>query len=152
MKKLIAAIVLFLCIYNCSAQIDTTKKIGTISIENNAIVDSAVTGEDLNRAFQKVEIESKFPGGERAWISFLQENLKYPAKARRKNIQGAVVLQFIVGKDGVVQDLEAISGPTELRQAALDAMKKTPNWVPAMQGGRKVKSYKKQPIVFRLEG
>lgn len=105
-----------------------------------------------DRIFTLVEVESYFPGGTRAWLQFLNEHLKYPKKAIRKNIQGTVVLQFIVGKDGSVSDLTALSGDPLLIQAALDAMKETPKWKPAMQNGRLVKSYKKQPIVFKLEG
>jgi protein TonB len=101
--------------------------------------------------FQKVEIESEFPGGAKAWQHFLMSNLTYPEKAVRKRVQGTVVLQFIVCTDGTVCNIEAISGPEELKQAALKAIKNTPNWTPAIQAGRQVKSYKKQPIIFRLQ-
>jgi protein TonB len=103
-----------------------------------------------NMVFQKVEIESEFPGGPRAWLQFLNEHLTYPKKAVRKNIQGTVVLQFIVDKDGSVSDLQAISGDPILAEAALAAMKDTPKWKPAVQYGKLVKSYKKQPVVFKL--
>lgn len=104
-----------------------------------------------NMVFQKVEIESEFPGGARAWLQFLNEHLKYPKKAIRKNIQGRVVLQFIVDKDGSISDLQAISGDPILAEAALAAMKDSPKWKPAVQYGKLVKSYKKQPVDFRLE-
>ncbi|MFL5748594.1 MAG: energy transducer TonB, partial [Niastella sp.] len=48
-------------------------------------------------------------------------------------------------------DVEAISGPNELRAEAVRVIKKSGKWTPAVQNGRQVKSYKKQPIVFRLE-
>ena len=101
--------------------------------------------------FFRVEIESEFPGGTAAWVKYLNENLQYPNKAVRKNIQGTVVLQFIVCTDGSICDLEAISGPDILKEAALKAFKNTPNWIPAVQDGRKVKSYKKQPITFKIQ-
>lgn len=47
----------------------------------------------------------------------------YPAKARTEHIQGSVVLAVKIGKDGVVRDLQAISGPLPLRDAAIDAVK-----------------------------
>ncbi len=100
--------------------------------------------------FAKVETESEFPGGRQGWQTFLMENLTYPSKAQRKNIEGTVVLQFIVNKDGSLNDIEAISGPQELRKAALDVIHKSPRWIPAEQSGKKVRSYKKQPIAFRL--
>ena len=104
-----------------------------------------------DKAFTKVDIESSFPGGSSAWLQFLQKHLVYPNKAVRKRIEGTVVLQFIVDKDGSVYDVQALSGDPLLQQAALKAMVNTPRWIPAVQNGRKVKSYKKQPIVFSLQ-
>lgn len=101
-------------------------------------------------AFTKVEIESEFPGGAAAWGRFLNANLVYPPKAVRKKVEGEVVIQFIIDKTGALSDIEAISGPELLRAAALNVIKNSPNWKPAYQHGRKVKSYKKQPIVFKL--
>jgi protein TonB len=103
-----------------------------------------------NTFFQKVEIESEFPGGAKAWLQFLNEHLKYPKKAVRKKIEGTVLLQFIVDKDGSISDLSAVSGDPILVEAALAAMKDSPNWRPATQNGKRVKSYKKQPIHFKL--
>ena len=122
--------------------------------KDTAIVESdstARTGKDYDKTFIKVEIESEFPGGASAWLNFLQQNLRYPKKAIRKNIQGTVIMQFIVGRDGSISNISAISGDPILEAAALEVMLKSPNWTPAYQKGRAVKSYKRQPIVFRLE-
>jgi len=104
----------------------------------------------LDKAFIKVEIESSFPGGASAWLQFLQNHLVYPNKAVRKRIEGTVLLQFIVDKDGSISNLQALSGDPLLVEAALKAMAHSPKWTPAIQKGRAVKSYKKQPIVFKL--
>jgi len=106
--------------------------------------------DTADKAFTKVEIESEFPGGAQAWLKFLNEHLVYPRKAVRKRIEGTVVLQFIVDKQGNVTSLRALSGDPILQEAALQAMADSPKWKPAVQDGRLVKSYKKQPIVFRL--
>jgi protein TonB len=102
-------------------------------------------------ALTKVEIESDFPGGAGAWVKFLNSNLTYPPKAVRKKVEGTVVVQFIVEKNGTLSDIQAISGPELLLDAALKVIKESPNWKPAIQDGRKVRSYKKQPITFRLK-
>ncbi len=107
--------------------------------------------EDWDKTFTKVEIESEYPGGRAAWIRFLIKTLSYPQVAQDNEIQGTVVVQFIVDKEGVVSDVAAISGPEELRSEAVRVIKRSGKWTPAVQNGRKVKSYKKQPIVFRLE-
>jgi protein TonB len=96
-------------------------------------------------------MESEFPGGTKAWLQFLNDHLKYPQKAIRKRIEGKVILQFIVDKDGSISDLKSISGDPILAEAALEAMKYSPNWTPAVQNGKRVKSYKKQPVIFRFE-
>jgi len=107
--------------------------------------------EDWDKTFTKVEIESDYPGGQGAWLRYLQKNLQYPQDAIDNEIQGTVTVQFIVDKEGAVSDVEAISGPNELRTEAIRVIKKSGKWEPAVQNGRKVKSYKKQPITFRLE-
>ena len=107
--------------------------------------------EDWDKTFTKVEIESDYPGGAAAWQRYLNRNLRYPQDAIDNEIQGTIVVQFIVDKEGMVSDVEAISGPKELRDEAVRVIKKSGKWTPAVQNGRQVKSYKKQPIVFRLE-
>lgn len=106
---------------------------------------------DYDQTFTKVEIESSYPGGAAAWQRYLIKTLRYPQEAQDNEVQGAVVVQFIVDKEGTVSEVEAVSGPNELRDEAVRVIKKSGKWTPAVQNGRKVKSYKKQPIVFRLE-
>src|SRR5918993_454060 len=107
--------------------------------------------EDYDKTFTKVEIESSYPGGPGAWSRYLNKSLRYPQEAIDNEIQGTVVVQFIVDKEGNVSEVQAISGPKELHEEAARVIKKSGKWQPAVQNGRQVKSYKKQPIVFRLE-
>ncbi len=107
--------------------------------------------EDWDKTFTKVEIESEYPGGTSAWQRYLNKSLRYPQDAIDNEVQGTVVVQFIVDKEGMVSNVEAISGPEELRDEAARVIKKSGKWTPAVQNGRQVKSYKKQPITFRLE-
>jgi protein TonB len=106
---------------------------------------------DYDQTFTKVEIESAYPGGPAAWQRYLIKTLRYPQEAQDNEIQGPVVVQFIVDKNGNVSDVEAVSGPNELRGEAVRVIQRSGKWTPAVQNGRQVKSYKKQPIVFRLE-
>ena len=117
------------------------------------VVEAPKETEDYDRTFTKVEIESEYPGGAAAWQRYLNKNFRYPDEAVNNDIQGTVVVQFIVDKEGNVSDVIAMSGPTEggLREEAVRVIKKSGLWTPAIQNGRKVKSYKKQPIVFKLE-
>jgi TonB family protein len=109
--------------------------------------------EDYDKTFTKTEIESYFPGGDPAWLRYLSRNLQYPRDAIENRVQGTVVVQFIVDKEGNISNVQAISGPDQggLREEAVRVIKRSGKWTPAIQNGRQVKSYKKQPIVFKLE-
>jgi protein TonB len=117
------------------------------------VVEAPKDNEDYDKTFTKVEIESEYPGGPAAWLRYLNKNFRYPDDAVNNDIQGTVVVQFIVDKEGIVSDVSAISGPSDggLRDEAIRVIKKSGRWTPAVQNGRQVKSYKKQPIVFKLE-
>ena len=123
-----------------------------VSDEGKGVVEAPKkVEEDWDKTFTKVEIESSYTGGAAAWQRYLIKTLRYPQEAQDNEIQGTVVVQFIVDKAGMVSDVEAISGPKELRDEAVRVIKKSGQWTPAVQNGRQVKSYKKQPIQFRLE-
>src|SRR5450631_2013284 len=119
--------------------------------DNKGVVEAPKDNTDYDKTFTKVEIESEYPGGAAAWMRYLNRNFVYPDEAQNAEVQGQVVVKFIVDKEGVVSDVEAVSGPNELRDAAVRVIKKSGSWNPAIQNGRKVKSYKSQPINFKLE-
>jgi protein TonB len=100
----------------------------------------------------KVEIESTYPTGAEGWRRFLNKNLHYPDDAQNNEIQGVVMVQFIVDEKGNVSNVQAVSGPEQggLREEAVRVIKKSGNWTAAIQNGRQVKSYKRQPITFRM--
>lgn len=104
------------------------------------------------RPWTKVEIDASFPGGQQAWARFLNKNLRAPDDAVNNNISGQVVVQFVVDKDGNVSDVEAISGPEQggLREEAIRVIRKSGKWTPALQNGRYVKAYRKQPVIFQI--
>ena len=108
---------------------------------------------DYNQTFTKVEIESMYPGGAAAWLRYLNKNFRYPQDAINNEVQGTVLVQFIVDKEGNVSDVEAVSGPETggLREEAVRVIRQSGKWLPAIQNGRQVKSYKKQPVIFKLE-
>lgn len=114
------------------------------------IADIRSTRAEEDNTFVPVEVESAYPGGMEAWKRFLVRTLDYPAIARDQLVQGTVLVRFIVDVDGRLSEIEAISGPEELRNEAVRVIGRSGRWTPAMQNGRQVKSYKKQAIVFQL--
>lgn len=97
-----------------------------------------------------VQIQSEYPGGTNAWRRFLNKTLLYPQNAVENGTHGTVIVKFIVDGQGTVTNVEAIDGPDELRNEAIRVIKKSGKWRPAIQNGRQVRSYKQQPISFRL--
>ena len=108
------------------------------------------SGKGKNIIFTKVEFEPDYPGGQQGWINYLTSHLHYPDAAVKKNIQGTVVMQFIVNTDGKITDVKAISGPEALKTESIRTIKESGVWVPAQQNGKKVRAYKRQPITYKL--
>jgi len=100
------------------------------------------------------EKESEFPGGIPGWSKYLNQTMRYPDHAVDKNIQGSAIVAFIVGKDGrIEQDNTYLETSAEyyLDTEALRIIRICPDWIPATQGGKQVRSWKKQPIIYKLE-
>jgi protein TonB len=107
--------------------------------------------EDENQVFTKVEVEAKFPGGEKEWKRFLERNLEANVPVDNNAPEGTytVTVQFIVDKEGNISDVRALSSHGYgMEDEAIRVIKKGPRWEPAVQNGRQVKAYRKQPITF----
>jgi len=109
--------------------------------------------EDDDKVFVKVEVEASFKGGEREWRKYLEKNLdpNVPVKNGCRPGTYTVVVQFIVAKDGSVLDLRGLTNHGfGMEEEAMRMIKKGPDWVPAIQNGRQVKAFRKQPITFEI--
>jgi periplasmic protein TonB len=104
--------------------------------------------------FQRVEIESEFPGGQKAWTSFIGKNLNVDIAQKNgaKTRNYKVVVRFIVDKDGTLSDFVLDKNPGYgTGEEVIRMLKKSPKWKPAMQNGVVVKSIKTQPITFMVD-
>lgn len=101
--------------------------------------------------WRSVEIEASYEGGPAAWQRFLIKNFHVPQEAISEETGGTVIVEFVVDKEGNVSNVQAISGPEVLRQEAVRVIKKSGKWNPGNQNGRKVNSFKRQPIVVLLQ-
>ena len=107
--------------------------------------------DDENKIFEKVEVEASFKGGEREWRKFLERNLDANTPVDNGAREGSytVVVQFVVDKEGKISDVKAITNHGYgMEEEAVKVIRKGPNWVPAVQNGRNVKAYRRQPITF----
>lgn len=107
---------------------------------------------DDNTVFTKVEVEAQFPGGEGKWNQYVQREVERHIDELTEDGQaGTCEVQFIVDKEGNVSNVEALTMKgTVLAQIAVNAIKKGPKWIPAIQNGRQVKAWRRQKITFRL--
>jgi len=122
--------------------------------DNNYVVNIKTSKDPDSVTFAKVEVESAFPGGEDAWRKYLNKTLKFPdiVMETMKPFTKQCDVQFIVCTDGTVCDVQAINSVHPLLDLeAVKAIRSGPTWTPAVQNERKVKSYKKQRIVFSLQ-
>lgn len=116
----------------------------------------AISSTDPNfgkEVFIPVEVKPHFKhGGASGFDSFLAATIKYPAYDRDHNIEGKVIVTFMVEKDGSLTDVKALQGPDKLlMDAAVEAVKQSPKWVPAFQNGRNVRAQYTIPVKFNLK-
>lgn len=103
--------------------------------------------------FTVVEVMPEFPGGQGALLQFLAKSIKYPVIAQENGIQGRVTCSFVVGKDGVIRDIEVIRGvDPSLDLEAARVISMMPKWKPGMQKGKEVNVKYTVPVTFRLQG
>ena len=102
--------------------------------------------------FVAVEQPAEFPGGQAALMKWLSQNIRYPEAAQQNDIQGRVVVKFVVEKDGSVKNAEIVRGvDKDLDREALRVVNKMPKWQPGKNNGVAVRSYFNLPVTFKLE-
>lgn len=104
--------------------------------------------EDL---FFVVEDQPEFPGGTNAYLDYLKNNLVYPDSCRDNNVQGRVIVTFIVEKDGSISKPEIVKSVNRLFDAeALRLITNMPKWNPGKHKGEICRVKYTLPINFRL--
>ena len=99
--------------------------------------------------FMVVEDQPEFPGGTAALLEYLRKNIKYPAICRENNIQGRVLVTFIVNKDGAIVEPEVVKSVNpSLDKEALRVISTMPNWKPGSQRGKPVRVKYTVPVNF----
>lgn len=107
--------------------------------------------EEENKVFDVVEQMPSFPGGQAALMNYLNSNIKYPVIAEENGIQGRVVVQFVVGKDGSISNVHVVkSVDPSLDKEAVRVVKNMPRWIPGKQNGQSVTVRYTLPVTFRL--
>ena len=105
--------------------------------------------EDIEKKiFTFAEQQPTFKGNVQAWLT---SHLNYPASAADNNIQGKVVVKFVVGRDGSVSRAEVVRGvDPALDREALRVVNSMPKWNPGMNNGQPANVWFQLPITFKL--
>ena len=110
------------------------------------------TNDNEVKDIDRVDEKPSFPGGESAMKSYLNSNVKYPDVAQENGVQGRVIVESIIEKDGSMSDVKVIrSVDPSLDREALRVVKAMPKWTPAKLKGIPVRTKCTTPVVFRLQ-
>lgn len=134
--------------------VEGTKDIGIVSppsgIDGSSVVAVPVSKKtEDDKPFIRVEIDAKFPGGADAWQRYIRKAIMSQLDEFSDADYGTCIVQFIVDKNGNVSDVKATTMTgTRLAEIATNAIRKGPNWIPAMQNGQYVNAYRIQPVTL----
>ncbi len=120
--------------------------------KDEIVVEEKKPVED-NKVFTAVEQMPQFPGGDGALMKYIADHLKYPPVAMENNIQGRVVIQFVVTKTGKIGEVKvARSKDPDLDKEAVRVVKTLPDFIPGKMNGQSVNVWYTLPITFKLQG
>ena len=123
----------------------------SIGVKAQTASDPAARQDNPQEIFTNPEGMPEFPGGIEGLISFIERNMRYPAKAQQRHIQGRCIVEFTVDTLGRAKDpvvLKSVS--PECDQEAMRIIKKMKNWTPGKINGKKVDMKYTIPVQFRL--
>jgi protein TonB len=141
----------------------TNTAIGTFDVKGNDEAEGEVLKakevvvdekpkEEETKVFDVVEQMPSFPGGDAELMKFLHDHIKYPVVAEENGIQGRVIAQFVVERDGSISDVKVIkSVDPSLDKEAIRVLKSMPKWIPGKQNGSAVRVKYTVPVTFKLQ-
>jgi protein TonB len=123
-----------------------------VSIEEYQPIEIVTTEVDATPPVRVAEELPEFPGGIQEFYKLLRGELKYPESARNANIQGTVLIEFVVEKDGSISSPK-VAYPlfVDCDKEAIRAIQSLPKWKPARNAGKPVRCYFTIPITFTLQ-
>ena len=111
-----------------------------------------VVAKKNQKVFDVVEQMPEYPGGQAALFEYLSKNIKYPADAEKKKVEGKVFVTFVVDSDGKISDVSLLKKVfPSLDAEAIRVISAMPNWIPGRQKGQAVRVKYTVPIMFRLK-
>lgn len=127
---------------------------GTVlkAVEDIATPEPPKQEAEQNKLFDVVEQQPQYPGGMGALNQWLGSNIKYPVMAAENGIEGRVVVQFVVERDGSISGVHVVRGvDPSLDKEATRVVSAMPKWIPGKQNGSAVRVKYTVPVTFRLQ-
>lgn len=108
--------------------------------------------EDANYIYKTADVVAEFPGGQTALMKWLSQNVRYPEASQQNDIQGRVVVGFVIEKDGSISGARILkSADRDLDQEAIRVVQKMPRWNPGKINGEPVRMHYSIPLTFKLQ-
>jgi TonB family protein len=124
----------------------------TFRLDNGKESTQKAETTNSEEVFKVTEELPQYPGGNAELMKYLAKNIRYPKGAQEQGIQGRVIVQFTVQKDGSITDSKVVKPAHTLLDAeALRVVDAMPKWIPAKQRGKEVACYFTIPVMFRLQ-
>ena len=137
-KSIVSFLLFFFLLVTANAQVRTTSPTSNGSGSKNEVYDV-------------VEAAPIPAGGMQGWMNYLSQNLLYPTNARRKGIEGTVIVAFVVNTDGMVSDFEILRGiGGGCDEEAIRIVKGSLKWTPGMQDSKAIRTRMRLPLTFKL--
>ena len=115
--------------------------------------DEQAPDDEKDQIYNTVDQMPQFPGGEAEMVKYLYQNIKYPENAIKNNVQGRVVVQFVIDKTGQVGDVKVVrSVDEEVDAEAVRVIKSMPKFEPGRQDGKEVAVWYTLPVSFFIRG
>ena len=116
------------------------------------IVEPTPPPEDSSELFGVVEQMPVFQGGYQKLLEYLLENIQYPEECKASDIEGRVIVTFVVEKDGSISDAKVVKSVNPLLdEEAVRVVSAMPKWLPGKQMGVAVRVKYTLPVTFRLQ-
>ena len=137
-----------------SVQVEAaTQPVEAEAVEMNTEEKTPVETEPQSKkVYNSVEQMPEFPGGAAAMMRYLQENIKYPPEAAKNNIEGRVIVQFVIDETGQVGEVKVVRPVSEeLDAEAVRVVKTFPKFEPGRQDGEAVSVWYTLPVMFKIQ-
>jgi protein TonB len=113
----------------------------------------AKTTQPVEKVYDQTNEMPEFPGEKNDLVKYLIQNTRYPELAMKNGVQGAVIVRFVIDKEGKVKDPKVVKGVgSGCDEEALRVIRSMPDWKPAIHNGKAVSVFFNLPVQFKIPG